>query len=184
MRIGLERAELMKLPLPAAVFAVTAVLPHLPIGAQAQPVNLAPGESITGDAVAVESDVIGIDGTVISLWGIEGPLKIQSCLLDNRDWGCGAVAHRELEILVDQGPVTCTRMEDNSFRARAFIFARCEVNGMDLSAEMVRRGMAYAYPEQSGDYVALQAAAEAADAGLWRAQIFEPPWVWEFERRQ
>jgi endonuclease YncB( thermonuclease family) len=48
---------------------------------------------------------------------------------------------------------------------------------------MVRRGMAMAYPDQSTDYVALQAEAEAADAGLWKAQVFEPPWVWEENRR-
>jgi endonuclease YncB( thermonuclease family) len=154
-----------------------------PSGAGAQPVNLAPGESLSGKAVAIESDVLGIAGTVMSLWGIEGPLKIQSCLLDNRDWGCGAVAHRELEIILDQGPATCTRMEDNSFRGRAIVFARCIVNELDVGAEMVRRGMAMAYPPQSDEYSALQAEAEAADAGLWKAEIFEPPWVWEENRR-
>jgi endonuclease YncB( thermonuclease family) len=172
----------MRWPIPAALL-LAAASSQAPFGASAQPVNLAPGESITGEAVAIESDVIGIEGTVISLWGIEGPLKIQSCLLDNRDWPCGPVAHRELEILVAEGPVTCTRMEDNSFRARALIFARCEVNGRDLSAEMVRRGMAYAYPEQSSDYVEVQAEAELADAGLWKAEIFEAPWEWEFNQR-
>ena len=170
-------------PLRAAVVVLSMGLIQSPFGAFAQPVNLAVGESISGRAVAIESDVLGIDGTVMSLWGIEGPLKIQNCLLDNRNWACGPVAHRELEILVDQGPATCTRMEDNSFRARVLLFVRCTVNGVDLSAEMVRRGMAMAYPDQSTDYVALQAEAEAADAGLWKAEIFEPPWVWEENRR-
>jgi endonuclease YncB( thermonuclease family) len=152
-------------------------------GAAAQPAVLAVGESITGQGVAIESDVLGISGTVMSLWGIEGPLKIQPCFLDNRNWDCGLVAHRELEIILDGGPASCTRMEDNSFRGRAITFVRCTVNGTDVAAEMVRRGMAMAYPDQSTDYVALQAEAEAADAGLWKAQVFEPPWVWEENRR-
>ncbi|MCC6981680.1 MAG: thermonuclease family protein [Bauldia sp.] len=166
----------------AAVLSISIGIFHSSTGA-AQPVALAVGESITGRGVAIESDVLGIDGTVMSLWGIEGPLKIQPCFLDNRNWDCGLVAHRELEIILDGGPATCTRMEDNSFRARVITFARCTVNGVDVSAEMVRRGMAMAYPDQSADYVALQAEAEAAKAGLWKAQIFEPPWVWEENRR-
>jgi endonuclease YncB( thermonuclease family) len=170
-------------PLRAAVLVLSTALFQSPFGALAQPVNLAVGESISGEAVAIESDVLGINGTVMSLWGIEGPLKIQSCLLDNADWACGPVAHRELEIILAEGAATCTRMEDNSFRARTLLFVRCMVNGRDVSAEMVRRGMAMAYPEQSTDYVALQAEAEAAKAGLWKAQIFEPPWVWEENRR-
>lgn len=177
-----EDPTVVKPPFRAAVLCLSIGLFHSSTGA-AQPVALAVGESLSGEGVAIESDVLGINGTVMSLWGIEGPLKIQPCLLDNRNWDCGLVAHRELEIILDSGPTTCTRMEDNSFRARAIIFVRCTVNGVDVSAEMVRRGMAMAYPDQSTDYVALQAVAEAADAGLWKAQIFEPPWIWEENRR-
>lgn len=173
----------LKSPLRAAVLVLSTAAIQSPFGAFAQGVNLAVGESISGTGVAIESDVLGIDGTVMSLWGIEGPLKIQSCFLDNANWDCGRVAHRELEIVLDQGPATCTRMEDNSFRARTILFVRCLVNGVDVSAEMVRRGMAMAYPDQSTDYVAIQAEAEAAKAGLWKAQVFEPPWVWEDKRR-
>lgn len=170
-------------PLRAAIFVFSTALIQSPFGASAQPVNLAVGDTISGPAVAIESDVLGIRGTVMGLWGIEGPLKIQPCLLEGRNWDCGYVAHRELEIILDQGPATCTRMEDNSFRARTLLFVRCTVNGIDISAEMVRRGMAMAYPDQSTDYVAAQAEAETAKAGLWKAQVFEPPWVWEETQR-
>lgn len=174
----------MKLPLRAAALVLSTAPALVPIEAPAQLPGNEPPFTITGEAVVLESDTIAIDGTVVSLWGVDGPWQIQPCLLNNVNWECGPVAKRELEILVDAGPVTCTQVRDTSLRRRFNNYGRCEVNSVDLAAEMVRRGMAMAFPEQSDEYVALEAEAKAAKAGLWKAEVFEPPWVWEDRTRQ
>jgi endonuclease YncB( thermonuclease family) len=49
--------------------------------------------------------------------------------------------------------------------------SRCTVEGEDLGATMVERGMALAYVAYSDDYLPQQATAEAARAGLWQGEF-------------
>jgi endonuclease YncB( thermonuclease family) len=59
--------------------------------------------------------------------------------------------------------------------------AQCKVRDeVDLGHYMVRAGLALADREVSEDYVAGEAAAQAAAAGVWGG-TFNPPWEWRGE---
>jgi endonuclease YncB( thermonuclease family) len=144
----------------------------------------APLFSETGTAKAVEADHIVVNDLVVGLYGIDAPLRIQPCIKDGREFACGVEARHALDALLEQGPVTCEQVRDPNMRRRMLRFARCTIGDMDVAAEMVRLGMAMAFPPQSDEYVALEQAAKAAGAGLWSADEFRPPWEWEEERQQ
>ena len=128
-----------------------------------------------GYAVAVDSDVVVLDGVTWGLYGIDAFDREQTCFLNGKPWSCGAIALRELEILVDLGPAVCTARPEPDPRRPKYVFATCVVDGKDLSEEMVRRGMALAARDQTQDYVATEGAAHAAESGMWQG-LFIPPW--------
>ena len=137
---------------------------------------------VTGTATVIDTDVIVVDGERFYLFGVDAFEEAQICFLNGRPWACGAIAYRELEILVDEGPVTCARRQDPDRRRARFPWATCTVAGADIAEEMVRRGMAMAVRDQTEDYVAAEVEAEATGAGIW-AGIFVPPWEYRDNRR-
>ncbi len=138
---------------------------------------------VTGKAEVSTADTIIVQNISIQLYGIDAPLPIQPCVLHGKPWTCGAAALEHLQALVAKGPVTCTQYKDPYFARRAFTWGKCEVDGTDISAEMVRTGWAVALPEQTQDYVPLEKAAHDAKIGLWEADVFERPSDWEFHMR-
>jgi endonuclease YncB( thermonuclease family) len=165
----------------ALVSVVTLLFPV--VSASGQAVGDQASLTVSGPATVLESDTIAVQGTVMQLYGIDGPLQIQPCLLHGQNWDCGLVARRQLEILVQDGPVTCTEYEDPYFTRRAITWGKCEIGGVDLSAEMVRNGWAVALADQTDMYVPLEDAAHEAKLGLWQAEVFERPADWEYKRR-
>jgi len=55
--------------------------------------------------------------------------------------------------------------------------ARCLLGELDIEAEMVRRGLAWAFVKYSRDYVAQEAEARAAHRGIWQA---DTQTAWDF----
>lgn len=142
-----------------------------------------PGHSkdvITGLADVVDADIIRIGQQRIILWGLDAPERLQFCYKDGKKWGCHDAARRSLELLSGRGEVTCYLLGDpDPFNRRHGV---CESGGTDINAEMVRRGMAVAWEEQSADYVDIQLDAITEERGLWALGVeFELPW--EFRRR-
>ena len=132
-------------------------------------------QDFVGDAVAVDGDKIRIGGQVILIYGIDSIDRQQRFCADGRQmWDCYSVTVREMEILVDQGPATCTKVGEDRYRSP---IARCEVGGRDLGLAMVEAGMAFAFRIETDEYVAAEEAAEAAGAGLWTTGFIYP---WEF----
>ena len=126
-------------------------------------------EVFVGAAEAIAADRIMIDGQQFSLFGIDAVEMEQVCFINGQPWSCGAVAFRELEILVDEeGPLTCTLRQ-------APAWVTCTAGEMDIAEMLVRRGMALAVLDQSEDYVAAERSAESEEVGAWQG-IFEPPW--------
>lgn len=158
----------MKLPFVPPVLLALALLGAAP--AFAQP------ESVTGEATAVNADIVAIDGQRIILWGIDAPEPGQTCSVNGREWGCFDAALRELERLVSRADVTCFLVDEpDPFRRR---FGVCEMAGEDINAAMVRSGMALAYQKQTDQYVDEQIEAITAEAGLWQIGVeFMEPWV-------
>lgn len=132
-------------------------------------------ESVTGRAVVLDTDRIVIDGNQFFLFGIDAFEEAQTCFLNGQPWACGAVAYRELEILVDEGPVTCTPRRDQNPRRMRFPWATCTVGDTDIAEAMVRAGFAFVVADQSEEYLSAQAEAEAAEVGGWQG-IFIVPW--------
>jgi len=127
---------------------------------------------INGPAKAVDSTVIEINGQRIMLFGIDSVMRKQNCTLGGKIWQCWAVAVRELEILVDQGPATCEVIGEPDVYGR--LLARCTINSLSLNEQLVRRGYAVARPSETTDYVAAEAAAREEKVGLWRGEFMMP----------
>ncbi|MZR14958.1 thermonuclease family protein [Maritimibacter sp. DP07] len=134
---------------------------------------------VTGDADILDADVIKIGNQRVILWGVDAPERNQSCYKNGQRWGCADAAKRTLELLAGRGEVTCYLTgEPDPFNRR---FGVCESGGDQINEEMVRRGMALAFEEQSTDYVDIQMEAIVEERGLWAVDVqFEPPW--EFRR--
>lgn len=145
----------------------------------AQGILSAPLKTEVGPAVAVEGDHVAVNGVVFALFGVDAPLRIQWCARDGQKFGCGLEALAALEGLIENQTVTCEQVRDPHLRRRVLRFGRCTIGEKDLAAEMVRQGMAMAFPDQSEEYLQLEEEAKASKAGLWAADEFTPPWIWE-----
>jgi endonuclease YncB( thermonuclease family) len=111
------------------------------------------------------------------LFGIDSVMRKQNCTIDGKIWQCWAAAVRALEILVDQGPVTCDVIGEPDVYGR--VLARCNINGQSLNEQLVRKGYAVARPSETTDYVAAAAAAKEERLGLWQGKFLMPA---EFRR--
>ena len=137
------------------------------------------GDTFTGMAQVIDSDMLEVDGQRIILFGVDAMDRNQTCTIDGKVWDCWAVGARELQILVANEPVSCTDqgIPDPFLR----IYARCQVGNVDLNEALVRSGLALAFRRQSKDYVEAEKAAKKDRIGLWQAE-FIAPWKWRLMR--
>jgi endonuclease YncB( thermonuclease family) len=127
----------------------------------------------SGNARVIDGDTISINGERIRLHGIDAPEMGQSCnggLFGQ--WRCGAKAATMLEKIIGGRRVTCERKDTDRYGRMVGV---CRIAELDVGAEMVRRGMAWAFVRYSTDYVALEAAAREQRLGIWRAST-ETAW--------
>lgn len=131
--------------------------------------------TLTGPAQVIDGDGLMVAGREIRLHGIDAPEWKQKCQdAGGRDWPCGATAKAVLESLVAGRTVACVQEARDGYGR---VVATCFLDGQNLNAELVRRGMALAYRKYSGRYVADEAEASTARQGVW-AGTFTPPWEW------
>ena len=137
------------------------------------------GDTFTGMARVIDSDMLEVDGQRIILFGVDAMDRNQTCTIDGKIWDCWAVGARELQILVANEPVSCTDqgIPDPFLR----IYARCQVGNVDLNEALVRSGLALAFRRQSKDYVEAEKAAKKDRIALWQAE-FIAPWKWRLMR--
>jgi endonuclease YncB( thermonuclease family) len=125
------------------------------------------------EARAIDGDTIGIGATSIRLHGIDAPEMKQQC----GDWPAGELAQEALAAMIIGRTVACEGRGRDRFGRT---LASCKVDGFDLSAEMVRSGMALALVRYSRDYADLEAEAKAARRGMHGYSCEAP---WEFRAR-
>ena len=127
-----------------------------------------PLEPVRGAAMVSDGDSLRFDAVRVRIVGIDAPELDQSCWRpDGTEWACGQAARRHLAGLAARGEVLCApEGEDEHGR----LLARCEVNGEDLGAAMVRGGLAVAY----GRYEPEEAAARSAGSGIWAGRFTDP----------
>lgn len=144
-----------------------------PQASSTQPSPPPPGAVIGGRARVSDGDTIEVAGVRIRLEGIDAPESAQMCETAAGDpWPCGRLATRALERLIGDREVRC---QSHGLDKYGRTLAVCEAGGRDLNAEMVRQGFAWAFVRYSQRYVAVEAEARAARAGIW-AGTAVPAW--------
>jgi len=135
-------------------------------------------QNISGTARAIDGDTLDLQGTRIRLLGIDAPEIGQACRdAQGTPYPCGERARSVLAEMIAGRPVSCTIEREDRYR-RAL--AVCTAAGIDLNAEMVRRGAAVAYIDRR--YLAQEQEARAARRGIW-AGTFERPEDWRRANR-
>ena len=122
--------------------------------------------------LVTDGDTIEVDGTTYRLKGIDAPEYGQACNGPSKTWACGKAALAAMVNLVKGQNVRCEPISEDGYGRT---IATCYVNNLDIGAEMVRSGLAWAFVRYSQVYVAEEAIARKANAGIWIAPT-EPPW--------
>ena len=137
------------------------------------------GTSIEGPARVVDGDTIVIGEVRIRLEGIDAPESGQTC---NKQWlgtwPCGEEATQHLARLVRDRVVRCNSSGTDAYGRMLGI---CFTEGLELNADMVRNGMAWAFVKYSLGYVEAETAARTLRLGIWQGNA-TPAWVWRAQR--
>jgi endonuclease YncB( thermonuclease family) len=136
-------------------------------------------DGVTGQARVIDGDTLEISGTHVRLEGIDAPESAQTC--SRRfvgTWACGKVAARELASLTEGREIACERSGTDKYGRMLGV---CFVDGHDINAEMVRKGLAWAFVRYSSAYVSEEAQARAAKVGVWQGKS-EPAWDFRANR--
>ncbi len=141
---------------------------------------------VAGVARVIDGDTIAIGLVRIRLEGIDAPETEQTCgrgtlgkwLLGG--WSCGKAATSYLRRLVEGRSVRC---ESRGKDAYARMLGLCTIEDVDINAQMVREGLAWAFVKYSQRYVEVENEARAAKRGIWQGEA-KPAWVWRAERWQ
>lgn len=132
------------------------------------------GTVFEGTASVIDGDTLDLHGQRIRLHGIDAPESKQSCTRGGETWRCGQAASLALADKIGRQPIACEQRDIDRYKR---VVARCRLGSEDLNAWLVRSGWAMAYRQYSKDYVADEAAAQAAHVGIWAGEV-QPPWDW------
>lgn len=128
---------------------------------------------ITGHARVIDGDTIAVGKVRVRLEGIDAPETDQKCRDSaGRDYLCGITASKALRNLIGREPVACERVGQDRYGRVLGVCSNAA--GVDMSAELVRRGLAVAFRRYSIRYAQVEDAARTAGAGLWSG-TFEHP---------
>ena len=118
---------------------------------------------VDGDTVMIQH--AGRKSTV-RLAGIDAPEKLQMFGQESRNALAARVLHRDVRVI--------TKAIDDYGRTVAIV----ELDGLNINAEQLRRGMAWEYSHYHRDksLIALQGEAQRARRGLWADANPVPPW--------
>ena len=134
-----------------------------------------PSGALSGPARVIDGDTIDIAGTRVRLEGIDAPESTQTCATSaGTAWNCGAAATRLLYDLTKNQDVTC---EPHGRDKYGRYLGVCVSGGLEINAEMVRRGLAWAFVKYSQAYVAVETEARALRIGIWEGPS-QPAWVY------
>jgi len=150
---------------------VSVVMSNAPASARSWPADWS--TSVVGLARVVDGDTLVIGEVRIRLEGIDAPETGQTCA--SRwfgTWKCGEAATRHLAQLVEGREVRCDNRGADKYGR---MLAICYLGQIDLNAEMVRQGLAWAFVRYSRTYVAVEGEARARRVGIWQAPA-TPAW--------
>ena len=139
----------------------------------------ATGEVLFGKVTVTDGDTVRMGENRIRLYGIDAVESRQTCQLPSGEWNCGRDSRRALERMTRGKNLTCHVRDMDRGRHVAV----CIADGVDVNAQMVRRGWAVAYTDYSSDYIEEEAAAQREGLALWRSE-FERPQLYRARLRQ
>ncbi len=120
----------------------------------------------------VDGGTMQVDGTLYRLWGIAGPEAAQLC---DDGWPIGKEAIRNLaRLMAGHQAVVCVGREKDD---RGVMMAVCKADRDDLSAGMVRDGMAWADRYYSDDYIDIERDARYERRGRHDHSCELPMWL-------
>lgn len=139
----------------------------------------------SAEPVALDGDDIIIDGQDYRLEGVDAFEGNQVCEIAQRVWRCGDQAKAALAAIIEGRTVACI---PTGKRHRNRLIANCTADGLDVEAEMVRRGWVVVRPdflsrERAAQLCAIEAEAREQKAGAW-AGSFELPYFQKGGRRK
>lgn len=135
--------------------------------------------AISGPARVIDGDTLSVGGVRIRLEGMDAPETAQQCSNDRRgEWSCGVTATQALSALVAGKEVQCDGTGNDRYGRTLAI---CRVGALELNAEMVRRGLAWAFVRYSRRLVAVEAQARKLRLGIWQSEN-EPAWAYRADR--
>ena len=148
------------------------------------------GAIISGRATAKDGDSIWFESSrsrfEVRLHGIDAPELDQECKdKEGAPWTCGADAKKALASLVNGRQLRCEVTDQDNRSGRLVV--RCFDGSVNISAEMLQLGLAWAfdkYLKVHDDYQALkniEADAKAHGVGIWKGEA-EPPWKFREQR--
>ena len=145
-----------------------------------RPVPVVPADGVVrGPARIIDGDTIDIAGTRIRLEGIDAPEVGQTCQnARGETWDCGNAATREMVGMTKERQVDC---QSSGLDKYGRLLGICFVDGVDINAQMVRRGYAWAFVRYSKRYVAEEAIAKTAALGIWQGPAV-PAWEYRAQR--
>ena len=137
------------------------------------------GTAVAGPARVIDGDTLEIAGVKIRLEGIDAPETGQTCGKTwLGTWPCGQEATSHVERLVRDREVKC---ESRGTDVYGRMLGVCVTAGLEINADLVRNGLAWAFVKYSTRYVEMEAEARALKLGIWQGKS-QPAWEWRAER--
>lgn len=137
--------------------------------------------TLSGRATVVDGDTLDLDGRRVRLEGIDAPEMGQTC--GRRwigTWNCGRAAQKELDALVQGRRIECQIKGKDKYARDLGV---CFIDGRDINAELVRKGLAWAFVRYSQSYIKQEAAARSEKAGIWQGAA-DAPWTFREQKWQ
>jgi endonuclease YncB( thermonuclease family) len=145
------------------------------VAARASPAPVPLNENFSGPARVLDGDTLHVGDTRVRLEGIDAPETAQICrTAAGEDWACGHAATRAMQAMVEGRQVTCRNLGLEKYGRT---LATCYIDGLDINAQMVKLGLAWAFVRYSNGYVAEEANARVAKLGIWQGAATP---AWEF----
>ena len=125
------------------------------------------------DAVRLLVDnAFEFQGQRIVLHGVSVPTATAKCLVEEKNWPCGATATLRFNELLEPSSLDCEFIEE----LENVTLARCRSSGLDIAHQLVSEGWAVAVEGES-DYDQAESQARVQGLGIWRGH-FSPPNQW------
>jgi len=127
---------------------------------------------IVGLVRVIDADTVDVGTTRIRLHAIDAPEIDQSCVTEQGvPFACGQWVTAQVQARFGGQTARCTARDVDKYQR---IVATCRVGGVDMGAEIVRQGWAFAYRKYGMDYDLDEKGAYVTDRGLHGFRVQSP----------